>query len=339
MKKLLCIFLVLLSFSARADILSDCLNSIVKDDKIWQDLLFDKQNGIFKDLSDSAELTEEIVNLNKAKIYTLIAKDMEVKCPDKLAAIAKHDRAQIPFKYNNEDYGFDFSIETMFEHINEIRTGILVINKRNLSAGQVLKLSDIPKSTSWWSPYHFFSDECSDHTIADNLDDDAAVNIAGQAVFNEFGGSQNEFFLDFADGNDRRAFPGLVLMDETHSRTEKIVTYINLKTGIIKAQQFAEKLKGSQCSNQGLAVYLVALNVQKDSSNSSMNGWAIGLLSGSAASAGVALYAGAVAVATVPVVGWVVAGVLATAGTVVSLVPEKIEEIDQVMILDGPYLL
>lgn len=329
MKKILLILCALFISSAHADVLETCIEKIAKDNTIWQNMLFDKTNGIFNDLPESSDLTDEIVDSKKQSIYALIGKDIELKCPEKLAAIAKKDRAVIPFTHNEKEYAFDFSIETMFDYVNDIRTGIIVVNKRNLSSGKVLKVSDFPKKQK------IFSDECSDWTIFENLDDDGAVNIAGQAVFNEFGGSKNEFFLDFTEGDDRRVFPGLVLMDETGSRTEKIVSYRNVKTGMQKMRQFAEKLKGSACSNQGLAVYLVALDVQHDSTSKLPGHWSIGLLSTGGAAGATAIFL----TATAATVGWIASGVLLAAGAVVALIPSPIEKIDQVMILDGPYNL
>ena len=205
------------------------------------------------------------------------------------------------------------------------------------------------------------------------MDDDAAVNIAGQSTFNEFGGSKNEFFLDFADGDNRRAFPGLVLMDDTGSSREKIVSYRNIATGIAKAEEFAEKLKKTACYNQdGLAVYLVALDVKriediqkenpagKDVNTSGwQTGWAIAAGVGGAATTWIGASAAAVAVSSaatswvpawlgsamlatattswVPVVGWIAGALTVTAVTVASLYPYEIQDIQQVMILDGPY--
>jgi hypothetical protein len=206
-----------------------------------------------------------------------------------------------------------------------------------------------------------FSDECSDWSIADNLDDDGAVNKIGQSIFNEFGGSKNEFFLDFTEGDNRRAFPGLVLMDETGSGREKIVTYRNLKTGLSKAQQFAKSLKSSECANQGLAVYLVALDVKKDSS-SSKKGWAIAAGIGGGAMTWMGLSAGAtyaflaggvsalgsataiaapgtMAAMALGPVGWIIAGVAVATATAVALYPSEIEDLQQVMVIDGPYNL
>lgn len=331
MKKLVILFLMFLNISAHADVLSSCLEKVSKNKNF--------QSGITEIFGDT-DLSESNVFANKQQIYTLLSKSISENCGNDLVVIAKQqsDRGIIYFTHNKKEYGFDFSITEMFNGLG-IQTGILVINKSNLGLNKVLTLSEIPKKQK------FFKDACSDWTIADNLDDDAAVNIAGQAVFSEFGGSENEFFLDFAEGDNRRAFPGLVLMDETGSATEQIVTFLNLKTGITKAQQFAEKLKGTQCS--GLSVYLVGLNVSKDYSEA--NAWEIGATGAAtltgATIGGVALAhaagVGAVFLA-VPVAGWIVGGViLATAGAMygVAMIPQTIQDIQQVIILDGPYNL
>ncbi len=365
MKKLLALFLLLIGTTAHATVLDSCIQTIVADDTLWQQRLFDKKDGVFSTLGDNDIITEDLVQNNTSKIYTLLAGNVLLRCNKDLANILKTDRGVIPFKHNNKEYGFDFSTEKMANFI-DLRTGILVINKRNLIPGEVLELSSIPKKQK------FFRDECSDWTIADNLDDDAAVNIAGQEVFNEFGGTKNEFFLDFAEGDNRRAFPGLVLMDKTGSSREEIVSYRNIKTGIEKAQIFANKLKKTACSNDGLAVYLVALDVKRmediQKSNPSgknvntsgyQTGWAIAAGVGGAAT----MWIGASAVATVtssaatawipallsnamlatattswvPVVGWIAGALTVTAVTVASLYPYEIQDIQQVMILDGPY--
>ena len=234
-----------------------------------------------------------------------------------------------------------------------IRTGILVSNKKDLAPGDVFELSSIPKKEK------IFPDQCSDWVIWDNLDDTAAVNKTGQKVFSDaiYGGRKNEFFLDFADGDNMRAFPGLVLMDKTWSTTEKIVTYNNLNTGIEKTQSFAQGLRGTAC--QGLAVYSVILDVKRDNSRWNKTGWAIGASVGGGAFAWVGISAAAAATGStavtggiasamlstaagasaVPVWGWIAAGVLVAAATVVSLYPAEIEKLEQVMILDGPYIV
>ena len=365
MRKLFVLFLLLIGTAAHATVLDSCLNKIASNDELWQQRLFDKTNGIFSELSDTDEIKEDIIQSKTKKIYTLLAGDILLQCNKDLSNILKTDRGIIPFKHNNKEYGFDFSTEKMADYI-DLRTGILVINKKNLGPGDVLKLSDIPKKEK------FFKDECSDWTIADNLDDDAAVNVVGQSVFGEFGGTKNEFFLDFAEGDNRRAFPGLVLMDETGSSREKIVAYRNIKTGIEKTETFAERLKQTSCSNDGLAVYLVALDVKKIEDIQKENpagkdvntsgwqtGWAIAAGVGGAATTwiGASAAAGAVSVAAtawmpawlgtamlatattswVPVVGWIAGALTVTAVTVASLYPYEIQDIQQVMILDGPY--
>ena len=150
-------------------------------------------------------------------------------------------------------------------------------------------------------------------------------------------------------------------MDKTFSTKEQIVSYHNINTGIEKAQQFAAKLKNTACSNQGLAVYLVALDVKHDASSEN-NGWAIAAGIGGGTFAWIGLSAAAVvtplaatawlpafvgnamlstaaAATSVPVAGWIAAGLLVTGATAISLYPFEIEKIQQVMVLDGPYNL
>ena len=349
MKKILyLIFATLFVSSANAagDALDLCLQKISANKATFES----KINGIF----GNADLNETIVEQNKNKIYALLSESFKNLCGDYLVQIAKtkKERARIDFKHKNKEYGFDFSMDRIFEDLG-IQMGIVVINKRNLATNSILKLSDIPKKQK------FFSDGCSDHTIWDNLDDDAAVNVAGQAVFSEYGGSEHEYFLDFAEGDNRRAFPGLVIQDVTGSSEEKIVSYINIKTAIERTQQFAEKLKSGKCFNQGLSVYLVALNVEKAPINTSDNrdtsayvtsGVAgVGLTTGAIAT-GVGMAGGATlsaaalgttatGVAWIPVAGWITAGVLGTAAATIALWPQTITDIQQVMILDGPYNL
>ena len=335
MKKILLILSIFFVSSANAGTLDGCLEKIAQT-KEWE-------KGI-TDIFNKVELTDELVSAKKQQIYTLLTQEIANVCSDNLVTIAKskNNRGTIYFTHNKKEYGFDFSIDQIFDNLI-MRTGVLVINRRNLSSGDVLKLSDIPKKQK------LFSDECSDWTIWDNLDDDAAVNIAGQAVFNEFGGSKNEFFLDFAEGDNRRAFPGLVLMDKTGSTKEQIVSYLNLKTGLKKTQQFAEQLKNSQCANQGLSVYLVALDISKDYTTASRLwqavasvplAWHTGSVGYLVATEGVASLASLGAgFLGIPAVGWVIGGALSGVIYGVSMIPQQIQDIQQVMILDGPYNL
>ena len=257
MKKiLLVLFCVLCTFPANADVgtmFKRCINSIVEDDTIWQNKLFDKTDGIFKDIGDTDKIPNDVVQSRKSQIYELIANDVLLKCRSYIADVAKQSKGRINFTHNKQKYAFDFDVLTLFDYAN-IKTGILVINKRNLKSGDIVKLSDLPKGE------YFYSSDCSDHFIWWNLNDSSPVNLAGQAVFTEFGGSKNEFFLDFPEGAGRRAFPGLVLEDVTGNASEYIVFFNNLKVAVNKIQQFTDKLKGSTCTNQNLAAYLVVLN-------------------------------------------------------------------------------
>ncbi len=341
MKKLLClIFSVLFITAANAasDPLQSCLQKISTNDSAWK-------SGI-TNIFGNSDLDDTIVEQNKAKIYLLLTERFKDLCGAELIQIAKTsgERARIDFTHKNKSYAFDFCLEKIFDNLG-LQMGILVINRRDLYPTKVLKLSEIPKKQK------FFTDECSDWTIFDNLDDDSAVNVAGQSVFTEYGGSKEEFFLDFAEGDNRRAFPGLVIKDKTGSSEEEIVSYANIKTAVQRTEQFANQLKNGPCSQKGLSVYLVALNVQQTPVNTSDNhdlsasvvavsgaatGGIVGGVMGISAVATWMGLAGAAATA-VPIAGWVVGGVLVAAGGIVALWPQKITDIQQVMILDGPF--
>lgn len=344
-------------------------------DKILQNGGFTK---VLKDLFPN-ELTDAQVQINRDKIYIAFAGAMLESCGSELMDIADLQEGLIILKKDDKTIGFKFSVPEIFDHL-DFKAGIMVYNNKTKTAGSIIKLSDI-KSLYW-------SDDCSDHTIWENLDDDAAVNIAGQKVFQSYGGSKNEFFLDFEEGNNRRAFPGLVLMDKTYSTSESIVVYTNLITAKQVARQFAEALSNTACSNQGLAVYLVALNVTKSTTSGnegvakgigySVGGLAaantlvgaglgvagatgttavLGTTAGAAgfnAAVGVAgtvtakgMAAGALAgagasVGWIPGPGWVIGGALLIAAGVtyaISVAPSEIEDIQQVAVLAGPYII
>ena len=296
---------------------------------------------IFK---EPTNFNQEFVTANKSKILATIAADTLILCLEELPTIATKQNGKVWYKANGKTYAFQFKTEELFQ-LMEIKIGIMVYNKRDKKVGDVIKLSDIPKL--------YWSDECSDHTIAGNLDDDIAVNKAGQSVFSQYGGSQNEFFLDFEEGNNRRAFPGLVLMDATTSTAERIVTFNNLQTALTAAQQFATALNGSACSNDGLAVYPVALDVKKLDTNkdawglgAGIAGGAVGLVATAAtlkafgvttATTTLLKFAGALTAAGPGL--WIFAGALAAGAGVYSLKPEQISDIQQVMILGGPFLV
>ena len=320
--------------TALADIAGDCMRR-VSDNKDFQRAMTEE---IFK---ESSMLTQEGATQNKPKILGLIAANVLTNCMSDLNTLTKIANGKVWYPRDGKTYAFQFKMEELFQYIN-IPTGIMLYNKPTLSVGSVIKLSDIPKL--------YWSDECSDHTIWDNLDDDAAVNIAGQSAFSQYGGAKNEYFLDFEEGNNRRAFPGLVLMDKTASTSESIVQFNNLHSAIGAAQSFANALNNTACSNDGLAAYVVALNVQPGATDK--DGWAVaaGVSGGALAILGVAtaVQAGGVvaalttaagATSVVPVWGWIVGGLLGAAAGAISLIPGEIFDIQQVMVMDGPYLI
>lgn len=302
--------------TALADIAGDCMRR-VSDNKDFQRAMTEE---IFK---DSSMLTQEGATQNKPKILGLIAANVLTNCMSDLNTLTKIANGKVWYPRDGKTYAFQFKMEELFQYIN-IPTGIMLYNKPTLSVGEVIKLSDIPKL--------YWSDECSDHTIWDNLDDDAAVNIAGQSAFSQYGGAKNEYFLDFED-NDRRAFPGLVLMDKTGSTSESIVQFNNLHSAIAATQGFANALNNTACSNDGLAAYVVALNVQNpgsthDNTLVAAGTTAIGIAGGVAA-----------AVGWIPVGGWIIAGVAGVTAGIITLFPGKIFDIQRVMVMDGPYLI
>ena len=326
MKKILQYFSATLALffclnNAHADIAGDCMRR-VSDNADFQRAMTEE---IFPDAST---LTQEYATQNKPKILGLIADNVLSNCMSELNTLTRVANGKVWYPRDGKTYAFQFKMDELFQYIN-IPTGIMLYNKPTLSVGSVIELSDIPKL--------YWSDECSDHTIWDNNDDDAAVNIAGQKVFSQYGGSDNEFFLDFEEGNDRRAFPGLVLMDKTGSTSEKIASFNNLHTAIAAAQGFAGALNNTACSNDGLAAYVVALNVQPGSTDRA-------IAAGTSIAAGVAGTAigSAMAIGWIPVAGWAYAVGAVAIGAIagaISLIPGEIFDIQQVMVMDGPYLI
>ena len=274
------------------DVLNNCMHAISNDENF-------KNTMASEIFPDASMLNQETVTENKSKIMGLIGSELLSLCSANLSTLTKRANGKVWYKRDGKTYAFQFKMDDLFSYLN-IPTSIMVYNNRNLKSGDIIKLSDIPKL--------YWSDECSDHVIWDNLDDDTGVNIAGQAVFSQYGGSDNEFFLDFEEGNNRRAFPGLVLMDKTHSTKEELVSFNNLPTAINAAQQFASALNDTRCANDGLSVYVVSTNVEKLSTDKDV--WGI------------------VAIVT----GGLVAGAI-------SLIPGEIDAINQVMVIDGPYLI
>lgn len=307
-----------------------------------------------KDIVDANTLNQAFVDSNKAKLYGLVAGNVLVHCvgSSDLNTIADSNFVVIPFTMNDQKYDLTINTTQLFNYI-EIPTELLVVNNRTKTPGDVIKKSDMPKN-------YFFSDKCSDHHVRFNLDNKAAVNKAGQAAFAAYGGSENEFFLDMPVGKSCRAFPGLVLGDfGGWGAAEKIVSYKNYQEGRKALKLFAAKLQNSSCGNQGLAVYQVSINNQIVEKNGK-KGWAIaagivgtpmmylgvtaglyalGVGVGSTGAAAMAVFSGALGAATVPVVGWIVAGVAVATAATIAFLPKDLADVEQVVVLSEPEII
>lgn len=280
--------------------------------------------------------TQENVDANNSKMFGLVGANIELKCLNgqpnlnDFQAIAESKAFIIPFTYtNNEKYLLQVDTEKLFDYIN-LPTGFIVTNNRNYKPGQIIKKSDMP--TDYW-----FDGDCSDHYVRINISNDAAINVAGQKAFGEYGGSKNEFFLDFPVGKNCRSFPGLVLGDFGGlGAEEKIVAYQNYVSAQKAAQSFADALQSSSCSNQNLAVYLVALETTPVAQGGT-EGVVIGAGIGGAAAGAIT-----VALASNPA-GWVIGAVGAVVGGVVAgvsaLFYKELTPIDQVVVMKGPYII
>ena len=341
-------FFIGLSSVCLADITMDCMKKI-SDNQDFQTTMTD---NVFK---GKETLTEEDIRQAKSKVLGAAVATLLYECPSDISVIAKQPNGKVWIKLNGQVYGLVFKMSDLFAYAN-IRTGIMIYNNSSLGPGDIIEQSSIPKL--------YWSNNCSDHIIRDGHNDDAAVNVAGQSIFTEYGGSKNEFFLDFEEGNDRRVFPGLVIMEDHHNGLfgediEQLVYYTNVQTAIDKAYKFAKSLKGTACGNQNLSVYVVALDIQKTSSETAA-GWgfaasvagATGIIGAglAAATASTALAATgsmvlvntALAAAAFPVAGWIAAGAAATAALLIPFFVNNdstIENIERVMVIDGPYII
>lgn len=171
-----------------------------------------------------------------------------------------------------------------------------VYNNATKKPGDIVRLTDIPEL--------YWSNECSDHTIAFNLSNKAGVNIAGQRVFSPiFNQDKYEYFLDFQQGNNRRIFPGLVLLETQFIKgiQERLVMTAPDKADEY-AKQFANALANTVCKNENLVVYTVDLGTTFTQSDTKID-WGLALGG--------------------PLVG--------------ALVPQKIKHINQITIKSGPY--
>lgn len=170
-----------------------------------------------------------------------------------------------------------------------------VYNNATKKPGDIVQLSDIPQL--------YWSNECSDHTIALGLSNEAGVNIAGQRVFSPiFNQDDYEYFLDFEQGNNRRIFPGLVLLETSFPTVQERLVMTAPDKADEYAKQFATALANTVCVNENLVVYTVDLGTAFTPSDTGID-W-----------------------------GWLLGGPLVGA-----LAPQKIMHINQITIKSGPY--
>lgn len=300
MKKFIILFLTLVNMTAHASgELEACVNNVYRQPE-W----YTKIQELVS--SEGTEPKQGIITKNRTKLYNLLAENFLKFCSDDLIKIfSSKEKGKMYFDYKTDLYALEFDLSELQKYLS-IEAGILVIDNTKLSPGDTLQKPGTPTDKR-----KFFSNNCSTHVVAwPRFNYDAAVNKAAQKAF---GDTDNYFFLDFAQGDDGRAFPGLVLMDKSKSPSERIVTFSNLATGKEKTEAFAKELQQTYtaCRSQGLAVYTVALttglNESPDKSAAKTLGW--GLITGT--------------------VGM----------TAYLLSPEKIRNIDQVVILSDPYIL
>ena len=291
---------------------------------------------MYNDVLAGQAPTQENIDANKPKMFGLVAANVILQClngPDRndFQTVADSKEFIIPFSYKDKvKYKLQVDTAKLFDYVN-LPTGFLVVNKRTYIPGDVIKKSDMPTD-------YFFSSDCSDHYVRLNLSDDAGVNVAGQSAFAAYGGKENEYFLDFPVEKNCRAFPGLVLGDfGGWGAPEKIIAYTNYLDAQGAAESFAKALQNTSCANQNLAVYLVSLEsmpAQKDGTT--------GIVIGAGVGGGAAAATLTAVLASNPV-GWVVGAVgLAVGGIVAgvsSLFYKDLADIQQVVVLKGPYIV
>ena len=331
MNRLLVAFLLLfVSVSGAIAKDAQCLAAIGNDDAGFVSLMYQYLGG-------KPPFPQENTDEHKNELFGLVAANIELKClngPNRndFQTIADSKEFQIPFTYkDNKKYILQVDTAKLFSEYIDIPTGILVVDNRNYKPGDVIKKSDMPT-------YYFFDSACSDHYVRLNLSDDAGVNVAGQKVFAEYGGSKNEFFLDFPVGESCRSFPGLVIADiGTLGAKEQLVAYRDYLSAQRAVETFATALKSTACSNNSnrLAVYLVSLDTKKIVDKNGTSGWVIGAGVGGAAAGALA-----VALGSNPV-GWIIGAVGAVVGGIATgvsaLFYKELTPIEQVVVLKGPY--
>jgi len=128
--------------------------------------------------------------------------------------------------------------------------------------GTVVKPEDLPKS-------YFFDSDCSDHKLAWNISNTAAINKTVRSLL----GNDDNYFLDMPVNEYMTMFPGLLEVGTNSWRSwrarigsedYKIVIYRDLAEAKEIQKTLASMLDNSKCG--GLNLYLVALDVDKTTS-------------------------------------------------------------------------
>lgn len=293
-------------------------------------------NVLKSEILKGKEFNQQFVDQKKDELYTLIARNLAVHCLDVTnlddfnTNIADADILTIPFQMDGKYYSLNINVAKLFDYTTDyLKAGIMVTTLSNPTLagkhmGDVITKSEMPTD-------YFFSGQCSDHWVRVNIDDNVAINKAGQAAFPTFAGS-NEFFIDFPIGKNNRAFPGLIIASAKGiGGSEQVVWFTNYKNARASARKFAAALQNTPCANDRLAVNVVALNTVPTVQNGKSR-WALG----GGITGGAAIGVGAF-LASNPV-GWIIAGVAAAGAAVgYAILPESLANMEQVMVLDGPY--
>lgn len=199
---------------------------------------------------------EYAVDLNKVEITLALATAMDMECtPDEMLYIAKNiDKEVISFTRDGEEIDFDIDMSTLFAFLP---AQVVII----LSPDPRFKSTDVVKRDYLSKGQKFFQNTCSDHYIVQGVSPKSSVSIAGKKLFQHVGGDAHSYFLDFADGDNPRFFPGAILTSNAGNISNTIPVFNNLRVALKVAADFANELKGGPC--QGLYVYVADINGQK----------------------------------------------------------------------------
>lgn len=317
------------------DAIPACLTAIGNDDTTFINVL---KSEILK----GKPFDQQLVDREKNRLYSLVAANILTHCVDVdnldsfNTEIVDATNLKIPFKMDNKYYELDINATNLFEYIN-LPVGIMVTNLRNKSVGDVITKAETPSD-------YFFSGDCSDHWVRINIANSVPVNKAGQIAFPSYSGK--EFFIDFPFGKNNRAFPGLIIAAKKGiGGSEEVVWFTNYKLARENAKQFAEALNNTACANDHLVVDVVSL-ATSPSTQGNKKGWAIGAgvstgigaTSALSAAGLISIGSGAAIAAAIPIVGWVAAAVAAVT-SVIAIAPTSLADINQVMVMDGPYII